>query len=177
MSTPVSTDTAEVMTAVPPRAEADADLVEAARREEGGCVVLRLGTSRFAVAMDSVAEVVGVPRLTRMPAAPGWLAGVANWRGRVLPVLDLRPIVGVERTPLASTARLVVLAHGPLEAGILADAVPGLVTRGDELEPAPATVPPAAAAIIEGLLDEGGPIAVLDAAAVLALRAQLPRVR
>jgi chemotaxis signal transduction protein len=173
----VSTDTADVSAAVPPRAEADADLVEAARREEGGCVVLRLGMSRFAVPMDSVAEVVGVPRLTRMPASPAWLAGVANWRGRVLPVLDLRILVGVERTPLASTARLVVLAQGPLEAGILADAVPGLVTRGEELEPTPATVPPAAASIIEGILHDDGPIAVLDAAAVLALRGQLPRAR
>jgi chemotaxis signal transduction protein len=160
-----------------PRAEAEAELVEAARREEGGCVILRLGTSRFAVGMDSVAEVVGVPRLTRMPSSPVWLAGVANWRGRVLPILDLRPIVGVERTPLASTARLVVLAQGPLEAGIIADAVPGLVTREEALEPTPATVPPVAGAIIEGILDENGPVAVLDAAAVLALRAQLPRVR
>lgn len=174
-------ETTDVLTAdpagMPPRGEADADLVEAARREEGGCVVLRLGMSRFAVAMDSVAEVVSVPRLSRMPAAPVWLAGVANWRGRVLPVLDLRVLVGVDQTPLASTARLVVLAHGPLEAGVLADAVPGLVTRGEELDPTPATVPPAAGSIIEGILDDDGPIAVLDAAAVLALRGQLPRVR
>ena len=173
----MTTDSVELVTAVPPRAEADADLVEAARREEGGCVVLRLGSSRFAVPMDSVAEVVGVPRLTRMPSSPLWLAGVANWRGRVLPVLDLRVLVGVDVTPLASSARLVVLAQGPLEAGVLADAVPGLVTRGDELEATPATVPALAASIIEGLLDDGGPVAVLDAAAVLALRGQLPRLR
>ena len=173
----MTTDIATPQDIAPRVAEADAELVEAARREEGGCVILRLGTSRFAVGMDSVAEVVGVPRLTRMPSSPVWLAGVANWRGRVLPILDLRPIVGVERTPLASTARLVVLAQGPLEAGILADAVPGLVTRDDALEATPATVPPAAGAIIEGILDEDGPVAVLDAAAVLALRTQLPRVR
>jgi purine-binding chemotaxis protein CheW len=160
-----------------PRPDADADLVEAQRREHAGLVVLRLGSSRFAVPMDAVAEVVGIPQLTRMPSAPEWLAGVANWRGRVLPVLDLRALVGVERTPLASTARLVVLAVGQVEAGVLADAVPGLVTRGDELEPTPATVPSAAGAIIEGILDDGGPVAVLDPGAVLALRAGLPRLR
>jgi chemotaxis signal transduction protein len=169
---PTPTDVATL-----PPVDADADLQEAARREEGGCVVLRLGASRFAVAMDAVAEVVGVPRLTRVPDGPVWLAGVANWRGRVLPVLDLRPLVGVETTPLASTARLVVLAIGSVEAGVLADAVPGLVTRGDELEATPATIGPAAASVIEGLLDDGGPIAVIDASAVLALRGQLPRAR
>ena len=44
--------------------------------------------------MADVAEVTASRRVTRLPGAPPWLAGVANWRGRMLPVLDLRPLLG-----------------------------------------------------------------------------------
>ena len=49
--------------------------------------------------MADVAEVASVPGVTRVPGAPAWLAGVANWRGRMLPVLDLRPLLGADRGP------------------------------------------------------------------------------
>ena len=45
--------------------------------------------------MADVAEVTALPPVTRLPGAPAWLAGVANWRGRMLPVLDIRTLVGV----------------------------------------------------------------------------------
>ena len=53
-------------------------------------VIVRFGSSRYAVAMSSVAEVVPVPVTSRVPGCPRWLAGVVNWRGRVLPVIDPR---------------------------------------------------------------------------------------
>ena len=64
-------------------------------------VVVRFGGARYAVPMADVAEVVPVPRVTRVPGTPTWLAGVVNWRGRVLPVVDLRPIIGDPLSPAA----------------------------------------------------------------------------
>ena len=79
-----------------------------------GAVVLRLGGSRYAVDMADVAEVAPLPRVTRVPRTPTWLLGVANWRGRVLPVLDLRPLFATSLVPLASSARLVVVSRDDL---------------------------------------------------------------
>ena len=56
----------------------------------GELVLVRLGGCRYALPMASVAEVGRPPGLTRVPGLPSWVAGVANWRGRVLAVLDLR---------------------------------------------------------------------------------------
>ena len=72
-------------------------------------VVVRLGGCRYAVSMDAVAEVGRPPVLTRVPGLPSWVAGVANWRGRVLAVLDLRPLLTAGPALLDRRGRLVVL--------------------------------------------------------------------
>jgi purine-binding chemotaxis protein CheW len=142
-------------------------------------VVLRLGHDRFAVALSEVDEVLPVPEVTRLPGAPLWLMGVVNWRGRVLAALDLRPLLSAERIPLASSARLVVVSDGAVKAGLLAEAVPGLL--GDPAEqtlPVPPTVSPVAASILTGVvITPLGQVAVVDVPAVLALRGQLPQAR
>lgn len=165
-----------------PTPEVVADGVNSVIGVPAGGVLLRLGASRYAVAMGDVAEVAPVPGLTRVPGAPLWLAGVANWRGRMLPVLDIRTLVGVPVTPLATSARLVVVMAGPrgeLTAGLLAEAVPGVYDVAIEAMSAPpATLPPEAALLVEGqVTDLLGPIAVLDVEALLALRDRVDRRR
>ncbi len=149
-----------------------------ARADAPEAVVVRFGGSRYGVPMSDVAEVVSVPRVTRVPGTPDWLTGVVNWRGRVLAVLDLRPVIGHEQSPLPSSARVVVVSADGVEAGLLVEAVSGLLSSdAGAVEPIPATVGAAAAELIAGLVDDHGPLALLDAPAVLRLRASLPSLR
>ena len=152
--------------------------VEAAERSSGA-VLLRLGEARYALDLAAIAEVVPVPVATRVPDQPVWLSGVVNWRGRVLPVLDIRLLMGVTAVPLASSARLVVLAADDVLVGVLAEAVPGVHPGPlSDAEAPPATLAGEAAALVSGQVsDRYGPVAVLDAGALLALRRRLDRAR
>ena len=151
-------------------ADADETLADA--------IVVRIGTSRYAVGLPDVAEVGKVPSLTRVPGVPSWLAGVANWRGRLLPVLDLRPLLGADAVVFGVTARLVVLASGGTSVGVLADAVEGTTVVGSAVAPVPAVLPGSGAELVRGQVPrDDGPLALLDVAAVLRLRDQLPRGR
>lgn len=165
------------MTEDPPAVDA-ADPDTVAGSAAGG-VLLRLGASRYAVRAADVAEVTPVPRITRVPGGPGWLAGVANWRGRMLPVLDLRPLLGAATVPLPSSARLVVVSREDVIAGLLAEAVPGVYDETlDDPAPPPPTITADAAALVAGqVADRAGPVAVLDVPAVLALRERVDRRR
>lgn len=142
-------------------------------------VVLRLGLGRYGLAAADVAEVVAMPRLTRLPGAAPWLRGLANWRGHVLPVLDLRPLLDVPTVPLATSARLVVLAVDDVEVGVVAEAVLGLVPVDEACAPVPAALAPSAADLTVGLADVGpaGPVVVLGTSALLGLgrRVTAPR--
>ena len=142
-------------------------------------VVVRLGGCRYALPMPSVAEVGRPPQLTRVPGLPAWVAGVANWRGRVLAVLDLRPLLAASAGPADRSGRLVVLTSGSVTVGLLTEGVEGtLVLDQEQVEPALAHLPDEAGALFAGqLTDAGGPIGLLALEAVFGLADQLPRVR
>lgn len=59
-------------------------------------LIFRLGGGRFGIRLTEVGEVLRLdrPPLT-VPGAPGWLAGILNHHGRVVPVLRLDGVLGV----------------------------------------------------------------------------------
>jgi purine-binding chemotaxis protein CheW len=142
-------------------------------------VVVRLGGCRYGLPMAAVAEVGRLPVLTRVPGLPDWVAGAANWRGRVLAVLDVRPLLGGSRGALDRRGRMVVLTRGGVSAGLLVEDVDG--TRAvdpAQVEPPLASLPEGTAALLWGqLTDDDGPCGLVDLAALFALPDELPRVR
>lgn len=142
-------------------------------------VVVTLGGSRFALPMAGVGEVGRPPGLTRVPGVPAWVAGVTNWRGRVLAVLDLRSLLGTPVTPLDRRGRVLVLSCGGLSAGLLVERVLGTVPYDPTaVEPVLASLQASTAGLLAGqVTDADGPCGVLDLEAVFALSSTLPRAR
>jgi purine-binding chemotaxis protein CheW len=148
-------------------------------RDPAEVVVVRLGGSRYALPMSAVAEVGRPPSLTRVPGLPEWVAGVANWRGRVLGVIDLRPLLGGERGSLDRRGRLVVLSHVGVSVGLLTEGVEGTTgLEPEDMEPSLPHLPPATGSLMAGqVTDARGPIGVLDLEAVFGLADGLARPR
>lgn len=160
------------MTAAAEDVAVDADSAAAAV----DTVIVRIGSGRYAVGLAHVAEVGKVPALSRIPGVPSWLSGVANWRGRILPVLDLGPLLGGDVVSRGLTARLVVLSAEGTSVGVLADSVEGTSSIGVALASMPAMLPGAGAELVCAQVPrDDGPVAVLDVEAVMRLRELLPR--
>lgn len=143
-------------------------------------VVVRLGGCRYGLAMPNVAEVGRPPGLTRVPGLPAWVAGVANWRGRVLAVLDVRSLLGGgPASPVGRSGRMVVLTRSGVSVGLLVEAVEGaLDVELDVVEPALAHLPARTASLLAGqMTDADGPWGLLDLSALFALADELPRAR
>lgn len=89
----------------------------------------RIAGRRFALDAERVAEVVRRPPVTRVPLAPASLCGVASLRGRVLPVVSLGELLGVDgpgdASGDASGGRLIVLG-GAEPLALVVDEVIGL---------------------------------------------------
>ncbi len=100
-------------------------------------VIFRLGTVEYGLPSSCVEQVVAVPeQLTAIPKAPGWIEGVINHRGTVLPVIDQRKRFAM--TAAARSRHIIVAALGAARAGIMVDAVTGVLKIPDEaVEPAP----------------------------------------
>lgn len=142
-------------------------------------VVVRLGGSRYTLPMDCVAEVGRPPALTRVPSLPSWLAGVANWRGRVLAIIDLRPLLGSPSAELDRRSRLVVLNREGVPVGLLTEGVEGtLMLEEESIEPSLANLSEGAQGLLAGqITDADGPCGVVDLEAVYRLADTLPRAR
>lgn len=89
--------------------------------------VVRLGEGRFAVDVAQVREFVHLARVVRVPGAPAGVQGMTLLRGRILPVLDGRRLLGFEG---AAPTDLAVVLFEP-EAAVLVDEVE--VVRSVEL--------------------------------------------
>jgi len=80
----------------------------------------------FAVDMAPVQEIIRVPDTVRVPFAPHSLHGLANLRGRVLPIISLRCIFGFEEQAHDDATRAVVIDLGqPL--GFVVDRVASVI--------------------------------------------------
>jgi len=97
-------------------------------------VTFLVGQEVFAVDMAPVQEIIRVPQVVRVPLAPPTLDGLANLRGKVLPIVSLRRIFGFEERPHDDATRAVVIDIGqPL--GFVVDRVASVVgVEGSQIE-------------------------------------------
>jgi twitching motility protein PilI len=106
-------------------------------------VALRMAGELFLVAREETREVLGMPSsLTRVPGAKSWIKGLANVRGQLLPIVDLRQFLGSGVTPLTRNTRIVVVNHREIPAGLVVDEVLGFrrFAEGEFSGDAPPTV-------------------------------------
>ena len=89
-------------------------------------VAFRMGGETFLVAREETREVLGYPAaVTRVPGAKSWVKGLANVRGQLLPMLDLRQFLGSGVTAGGRNTRIIVVNHRDVPAGLLVDEVLG----------------------------------------------------
>jgi purine-binding chemotaxis protein CheW len=87
-------------------------------------VVFRLDKEEFGVPINSVQEIVRVPEaLIHVPKAPGFVEGVINLRGSVLPVIDLRLRLGMSRVERSDAQRIMVFLIANVRTGFIVDSV------------------------------------------------------
>lgn len=98
--------------------------------------IVSLGGELFTIDLQNVREVFVVESITPVPGMPAGLVGVTNLRGSVVPLLDLRQMIGLATETTLKYA--VVIKHGNWQVGVLVDTVPEIRTLSkDQFLPAP----------------------------------------
>ena len=85
-------------------------------------VTFMVDSEAFGFPMASVSEIIRVPTTVDVPLTPSALTGLANLRGSVLPILDLRAVLGLPPMPISETTRVVVTDEGS-PVGLVVDRV------------------------------------------------------
>ena len=96
-------------------------------------VTFWLGSEEYGFPVTEVVEMTPAASVTRVPGAPPRVAGITTWRGRTIPVLDLRAHLKLEDSPPDVKSRLLVLDRpGPF--AVLVER-PGRILTTGEIRP------------------------------------------
>ncbi|HEX5361074.1 MAG TPA: chemotaxis protein CheW [Fluviicoccus sp.] len=85
-----------------------------------------LAGQHFLAPIGEVAEILKVPRYTMIPGVAGWMKGLANVRGRLLPIMDLLLFLNRRSTLQGQRKRILVVDHDDIFSGLIVDEVLGM---------------------------------------------------
>ncbi len=85
----------------------------------------RLGDRWLVAPREDVREVIALPPLTRVPGARPWLLGLANVRGSLLPVVDLKQFLEGDRTVVHEGQRVLVMRQAGGDVALTIDELYG----------------------------------------------------
>lgn len=97
-----------------------------------------VGKVYYAVSIGSVREIVNPTTLTELPRLPGAVVGVADHRGEVIPIIDLRSRFGLAAAEDRTRLKWILVDVAGRTVGLIVDQVTEVFgTGGEELRPAP----------------------------------------
>jgi len=92
----------------------------------------RIADMNLVTPVDEVTELLTYPSMSRVPGTKSWVRGIANVRGNLLPIMDLKDYLMREPTEINIKSRVLVVNHNGIFAGLLVDEVLGLKHFQDE---------------------------------------------
>jgi purine-binding chemotaxis protein CheW len=82
-----------------------------------------LDEMEYGIDILKVHEIIRMPEITRLPNTPGFIKGVINLRGSVIPVVDVRDRFGFPAGEVTDLTRIIVIEIGEKLVGLLVDNV------------------------------------------------------
>jgi purine-binding chemotaxis protein CheW len=112
--------------------------------EEQQYLTFLLGGDMFAIAILNIKEIIEFGNITEVPMMPGFIRGVINLRGSVVPVVDLSARFGRIRTEVSRRTCIVIIEvegsdESRIDIGVMVDSVSEVLEiPRSEIEPPPA---------------------------------------
>ncbi|MFA8342276.1 MAG: chemotaxis protein CheW [Rhodothermaceae bacterium] len=99
------------------------EFVTKANNELIQLVSFKVGTEEFGVNILRVQEINRMMDITRVPDTPDFIEGIINLRGRIIPVVDLRTKLNLEKKERDQATRIIVVEVTDTIMGFIVDEV------------------------------------------------------
>jgi purine-binding chemotaxis protein CheW len=101
--------------------------IGAIAKSEGKYLTFKIANEHYGIEILKIKEIIGMMPITSLPKTPGFLKGVINLRGKVIPVMDLRLRFGMQEIEYTERTCIVVVEiagnAGEIHMGIVVDSV------------------------------------------------------
>jgi len=82
-----------------------------------------IGREEYGIDISKVQEIIRLPEITKLPNTPDNVLGIANLRGSIIPVIDLKKKFINSESERGAESRVVVVEAGSKKAGLVVDQV------------------------------------------------------
>jgi purine-binding chemotaxis protein CheW len=130
----------------------------ASLKDESQLVTFLLKDEEFGFDIMTVQEIIRLPKMAKVPRTPAYVDGIANLRGVVLPVIDMRTRFGMERAEETDRTRVLVVDIDGVKTGLRVDRVKQVArVLRSQIEAPPASIRGTSSDYLEGIvkLDNG----------------------
>jgi len=140
--------------------------VKAAADREGKYLTFALAGEEYGIGILKVKEIIGLMAITTVPQTPGYVKGVINLRGKVIPVADLRLKFGMEAMAYTDRTCIIVVeikgADRTVLMGIVVDSVSEVLNiKAADIEDTPNFGSKLNTAFILGMAKTNGSVKIL----------------
>lgn len=96
------------------------------QQQTGHYLVFSLGRKSFALPLASVERVVNAVEVTLLPKAPEIVRGIINFKGRILPVIDISGRFKLPEKEIMPDQHFIIVQSKTRNFGMVADTVAGV---------------------------------------------------
>lgn len=143
--------------------------------EQERYIALRSGNKEYLLNISLIREIIMLPKITYVPHGPRYIEGVINLRGTIIPVINLKKMLGESRSEPTLNTRVLICEEQEtsIKTGILVDSIS--VVMGLSKEDVDTSSPPLAASghdLMDGLSKQGkNLLGILNLSKVIAIAA------
>jgi purine-binding chemotaxis protein CheW len=140
--------------------------VKAVSEKDGKYLTFTLAEEEYGIGILKIKEIIGMMPFTSVPQTPGFVKGVINLRGKVIPVIDLRLRFGMKAIDYTDRTCIIVVEvegeSGKIMIGIVVDTVSEVLNiKAEDIEETPAFGTRLNTDYIMGMAKIGGGVKIL----------------
>lgn len=126
-------------------------------------VLVQLAGQRIALPALEVDSIIELEKITPVPGAPPYIAGLTSLRSRALTVIDCAKILGLNEYESGECQRAVVFSYGGHDYALLVEAVEDVADATTEPVPVPGGAGESWSKISDGLVETNvGPAMLIN---------------
>lgn len=95
-------------------------------------IVFKLDEKEYAVSYLKVEKVIRSVEITSLPNASEKIIGIINVHGQVVPIIDLRKVMGFPPRAIKITDKIIIIATNENPIGFIVDEIKGLIEASSD---------------------------------------------
>ncbi len=106
--------------------------------EKGKYMTFKSGNESFGIELQYVREIIGIQPITAIPEVEGYIKGLINLRGKIIPVIDVRVRFNQEAIPYTDRTCIIIINVKNTVVGLIVETIEGVAQiNDDQIEPPP----------------------------------------